>query len=420
MTKFKLTNMYFLLYGIGILLLLFGPLKLMHYRQATRNIAFVKIERNIDQLAQIIRQISTNQSSLYGRRYRSMICTVVRNDPHLLEFILRHLIIGFSHIVLYDDNRIKAGYDTDIKNLIQPFVTAGLVTHIPSSQTTVDLLPNHMKNSQSSDCVTNYGKHTDWIAILDTDEYLYYEKNNQSVNMLNDLLINLEAQNACAITIPWSMMYGEAMVLRQNKTLLETYPRICGVHTLPKVIAKPDSVIFDIPHIVKCNESNRKVVTLQDSDKSNVKLLHYYSKSVEEFLIKADQSIPPYFREIIGSYDLGPKCQLVNVTYTDDYKKAFLNTHRHLISMASFQPKQLQSLPLLAANSLRNYALYIYMKYRCTKRHEFDNEKYLQIHPDAKNSVKNGSLVDGLYHFMENFSKGVRGCWKTDTNTFCE
>ena len=71
-----------------------------------------------------------------------MICTVVRNDPHLVEFVLRHLIVGFSHIVVYDNNRILADYHSNITTILAPFIAAGAVTHLPWSQNTTELIEN--------------------------------------------------------------------------------------------------------------------------------------------------------------------------------------------------------------------------------------------------------------------------------------
>lgn len=66
------------------------------------------------------------------------------------------------------------------------------------------------------------------------------------------------------------------------------------------------------------------------------------------------------------------------------------------------------------------YALFMHLKYRCAKREEFDHEKYLSVNPDAKQAIENGTVTDGLQHFMLNFAKGGRGCWTTGTYSICE
>lgn len=72
--------------------------------------------------------------SAHGKRYRSLICTIVRNDLHLREFIVRHLLLGFCHIVVYDNNQVLRGRDHDITPVVEPFVKQGAVTHIPYLQ----------------------------------------------------------------------------------------------------------------------------------------------------------------------------------------------------------------------------------------------------------------------------------------------
>lgn len=51
-----------------------------------------------------------------------------RHDVHMREFIVRNLLVGFSHIVIYDNNQIGAQQDFNITSLLQPFVEAGLVS----------------------------------------------------------------------------------------------------------------------------------------------------------------------------------------------------------------------------------------------------------------------------------------------------
>ncbi|CAF2872835.1 unnamed protein product [Rotaria sp. Silwood2] len=373
-----------------------------------------------DEAVKIISGLRLKSTSLYGLKYRAMICTIVRNDPHLLEFLLRHLITGFSHIVIYDNNRILSGYDMNISNLLAPFIAADVVTHIPWYQNTTNLLPNDIKNQNSVECLNNYAKDADWVAILDTDEYFYYEKKNTAVNTLNDLLLELEKNHRCGVHVPWTMTYGEAKVLRQNKTLFEAYPRMCGIYGLNKVLARAALANFNIPHGTSCKLNNYSTASLGSNNISKTSLVHYYSKSMEEHLVKVDQSIPPYIRVPISSYRLKHICTRDKVKYAEDYENAFLRSYKRLEAMHSLQIVNLRPSPSLNIKQMTDYALYIHLKYRCAKRHEFDNDKYLSINPSVKEQVKNGSLPDGFYHFMANFLKGAVGCWRTHNDSFCE
>ena len=116
---------------------------------------------NFDKAVNLISQIRSKHPSVNGLRYRSVICTIVRNDPHIVEFLLRNLIIGFSHIVVYDNNRIKAGYDMNITDVLAPFIKAGVVTHMPWNQESLGLLPTKIKNGNSKECVRKYGMQAD-------------------------------------------------------------------------------------------------------------------------------------------------------------------------------------------------------------------------------------------------------------------
>jgi hypothetical protein len=75
-----------------------------------------------------LRQLAGNSTAAVagnssGKRYRSLICTNVRNDLHLREFLVRNLLLGFSHIVVLDNNQCGRDHNTSL--LLQPFVQVG-------------------------------------------------------------------------------------------------------------------------------------------------------------------------------------------------------------------------------------------------------------------------------------------------------
>lgn len=381
---------------------------------------------DFDRTVQLITRIRSNYPSVNGLRYRSLVCTMVRNDPHIVEFLLRHLISGFSHIVVYDNNRIVAGYDLNMTDVLAPFIAAGVVTHVPIHQNWSGSYFDELKNWRNRECLRQYGMNADWLGIFDTDEYFYYETQNSSVNTLNDLLLTLEQQSYCGITILWTMMYGEGKMLRQNTTLFESYPRIYQTIAQHKVLARPQLTHFHIPHYAKCNSTNYTMKTWESDNSSRIGLIHYHSKSMEEFLTKIDQTMVPYVIKAVDIYRTAESpCLRINFSYSDDYRRTFLNAHNQFNILHGSEPKKLLSPPLLNIQDIPvrsdiDYALYMYLKYRCLKREEFDHEKYLAINPDVKQAIKNGTMVDSFQHFLFNFAKGAIGCWKTDTYAICE
>ena len=264
------------------------------------------------------------------------------------------------------------------------------------------------------------------MAILDTDEYFYHQKRNIAVDTLNDLLLKLEQESFCAITVRWTMMYGEGIMLKQNKTLFESYPRMCRTVSDAKILARAQLTKISIPHYARCKTGKyiRKKWNFDDVPK--VALLHYKSKSIQEYLLKEDQSLPPFTRRPIKTYDhTGATCNLSDFAYSKDYERSFMNVYKEFKTLHSPEPILLLPPPMLNIKHMPDkgdaaYTLFIYLKYRAAKREEFDHERYLSINADAKKAVENRTVLDGLHHFMLNYATGVQGCWKTDTYSICE
>ena len=230
----------------------------------------------------------------------------------------------------------------------------------------------------------------------------------------------MERNNMCGAVIQWSFMYGEAEMLMRNSTLFEDYPRFCQHYYRGRMLARPSQTWFYFSHGINCSWKNKTRETWTWRDNFQIALVHYFSKSVEEFLIKIDQGMPPYVRRPIDSYYGSPTCQLSHFNYSDDYRNTFVKAYKRLEVLHPTKATRLIPSPGLTIKQVLDYPLFIHLQYRCAKRHRFDNEKYLSIHPDAKAAVEKGTIVDGLYHFMANFTSGVKGCWKTSNYLFGE
>lgn len=413
------TFVFILLLGLFLLFL-----QALNKKNPVAKILF-STTNNFDRAVQLISRIRSNDASINGLPYRSVLCTIVRNDPHIVEFILRHLISGFSHIVIYDNNRVKAGYDLNMTNVLQPFIAAGVVTHIPWFQESIELLYDDERNDNNDQCIQKYGLQADWVGLFETDEFFYYEKENKSVNTLNDLLMKLEQQSVCGIGIAWTMMYGEGRMLKSNKTLFETFPRICNTVGQQKVLARAQITKFDVPHLFKCKWSNYTANAREFDETSKPVLVHYYSKSVQEFLVKGDQSTPPSIRMPVHSYRAsGSICNRKNFSYSDDYVHTFMDVYNELKLLHSIEPIALLPIPALNIRQTPSvdhteYALFMYFKYRVAMGQDFDDERYLSINPRAKQAIDNGTVTDALHHFMLHFANGAKSCWKTGNHSTC-
>lgn len=46
-----------------------------------------------------------------GKKYRTCMLSVTRNEHHMTEFLLRNLLAGVEHFWLFDDNRVRVAVD---------------------------------------------------------------------------------------------------------------------------------------------------------------------------------------------------------------------------------------------------------------------------------------------------------------------
>lgn len=108
----------------------------------------------------------------------------------------------------------------------------------------------------------------------------------------------------CLILL-FSMMYGEPTLQKSKLSLMESYPRMCGVHSLGKPLMNTDKSNYDLPHGCKCKWYTLSS-PLHGLDIFNARLVHYYSRSIEHQVTKIEQSVTPYIRSFTSRYDPFP------------------------------------------------------------------------------------------------------------------
>ena len=277
---------------------------------------------NADNTVEDIRRLGNPGVSTTGKDFRSLICCITRNDMHLREFVVRNLLAGFGHIVIYDNNQVESGIDYSVREMLAPFVAQGAVTLVPWQQDdTGKHVSNEAKNGNSQDCVNTYGARADWVAIMDTDEvfYLHHDpaaqgatphtsgssssssssSSSTAIGTLPRFLNDLERRSptACGISFPWRMMYGEHRFLKPCDLLLDGYRRVCKIHAATKLLFRPEwSHLHGLPHGMSCTNPDGVQYTSADGTFQQMMpdytqhshLVHYYQKSTEEWLVKME------------------------------------------------------------------------------------------------------------------------------------
>uniref|UniRef100_A0A383VMK3 Uncharacterized protein n=1 Tax=Tetradesmus obliquus TaxID=3088 RepID=A0A383VMK3_TETOB len=144
-------------------------------------------------------------------------------------------------------------------------------------------------------------------------------------------------------------------------------------------------------------------------------LVHYYGKTVEEYILKSEQSMPPYFRQLPDAYEKARSCSLEPVQYDTQYATATRSLiHQLRAAQAGMGDGGLKlgAPPEPRPMSRPDYQLYLFFKLRVANMDEWDEARYFEHNPEAAALVAKRHYVDGLHHFMvEGFEKGAVSCW---------
>ena len=111
---------------------------------------------------------STHEGSAYVPDLRLLACTLLKNEvPYLVEWIEFHRLVGFSHLVIYDDG------SEDHADLIERFYKQQGRRYV--SYETIsewDDNPRNRRTNAGGECLKKYKHLADWIIHLDIDEFI--------------------------------------------------------------------------------------------------------------------------------------------------------------------------------------------------------------------------------------------------------
>jgi hypothetical protein len=116
-------------------------------------------------------------ASSYSRR--GDVDRVSDSAARLEEWIHFHLLVGFDHLYVYDNSDIPVNETSDLQVVAGKFSTTEVTYHRWPCHLCNNNRPGHKnpgeRSSQyaaESSCRERYGEITDWMAFIDTDEYL--------------------------------------------------------------------------------------------------------------------------------------------------------------------------------------------------------------------------------------------------------
>lgn len=211
--------------------------------------------------------------------YFAVICTIALDEePYIDEWIQYHLLLGFSHIYIYDNSETNTLQGKE------------------SNQVTIIPFPGNQQMLISRDLfVTQYKHKHKWVAHIDVDEFIVLKKHSSIIDFLQ------EYDDCESIALNWKMFGTANEVYYQNEPVTKRF-RYCS-----KDVNEHYKCISKLNMIYKCISSHRPMLHsghIYDTNRRKVEdifhpngtddiacIHHYYSKSEEEFRKKINRSM---------------------------------------------------------------------------------------------------------------------------------
>lgn len=216
------------------------------------------------------------------------LCVIGRRENlYAEEFVSHHLSVGFDKIIVYDNNREG---EERLIDVLGEYVARGEVDIVPLPNDGFVMLETYKK------CYEEYGKHYDWLMMLDFDEFLYLKS--------GDIHTFLKGKDADCVSISWECYGDNDLVTYEAKPLKErfTTPLVGtdgtvegygeNIHVKSIVRCGLSNITWKDPHCpfgcrsyIHADGSRRKGGPFQKQPSYGAaKIKHYMTKTIEEFM----------------------------------------------------------------------------------------------------------------------------------------
>ena len=116
----------------------------------------------------------------------TLIATARNEGPFLVDWIAYHRAIGFDQIIILSDVSVDGS-----QVLLDALAAAGAITHIPKTQQTTTQAKGHRNRAYAHALALPEVQTSDWVMVLDIDEYLNIHAGDGTVADLLDEVADL-------------------------------------------------------------------------------------------------------------------------------------------------------------------------------------------------------------------------------------
>ncbi|MCM1265027.1 MAG: glycosyltransferase family 92 protein [Candidatus Gastranaerophilales bacterium] len=218
------------------------------------------------------------------------IAAIFKDEPDLIEWIEYHRLAGVERFYLYDNESAN-----NYEEILNDYISTGIVVY--------KKIPGRcMQKPAYKDALCRYKNETEWLAIIDLDEYIVPVQQNDIKDVLK------EYDKYCGLVVNWVMFDSNGIEKRQkNKTVIDTFTRVHKNYQEPinqtiKSIVKPSKVRY-INSVHACIYKNNELAVDENFNKMSgelvfktkktsikkIRINHYHCKSKEDYLSKINK-----------------------------------------------------------------------------------------------------------------------------------
>lgn len=213
------------------------------------------------------------------RRYKLSAVLLIRDEgEYLPEWLAWHLGQGVEHFYLYDDSR-----EGPIRSYLGEYDSYCTVRDAVRYRF-------HLQLEAYLDALRRFGGETEWMAFLDTDEFLRVTDGGTLPGLLEEL------PGPAAVLAPWVVYNADGQILKKPGSVRERFRRtVPWLRGMPhwKSIVRPEQVISMAAHhparlkpgaYMADTSGARRDTDFSGLPADRLVVDHYYTKSYEEWL----------------------------------------------------------------------------------------------------------------------------------------
>ncbi len=137
------------------------------------------------------------------KKYETSVCMIFKDEaPYFEEWIEFHRLVGIDHFYIYDNNSAD-----NYMEVVEPYIREGLVTLVKWPR-------EHAQAAAYEDCFRRFRNETDWIGLIDIDEFLVPVAERSVKTFLERF------RNRPAVLVYWRFFGSGGMLTRDRSRMV--------------------------------------------------------------------------------------------------------------------------------------------------------------------------------------------------------